>query len=630
MRSWLLRLTIACLLASCEQPPPSAYLGGSSLNAHGNKGLSLGQNTSGESCNLLPSGANGSFDMFCGTWQQPAARISDAGPGNTASLMSIATDSPWRAGINDRFDCNAPTTTTILQGDPAVVLQCTRRIGGWPQVAVVAVAGGRLYQADGILPTLPLIERAVGVQSGQISATTTALPQSAADSLLASRLAAHAFSAADVGEYQRLMELGARSNLAEDFATAETAYRAALALQQRALGRDDPDTVNPLMHLALQVSDQGRFAEADALFRQADTLAPRASDTAAVARLLHYRALNALNQNHDEQALSYLDQAARGYEALVPRENLHPTNTGVSLVAANGAAALVTLPDQQLMIDPTAQSALMGLIEVHRYQSIVLRRLGRPEESAAAIASAQTLAKANRMGVPLVTARLTRTSATAQDLLGDTGAAESGLAASRIDFTQVVPQTRPVAETSLLQAGVAAKQGDTADAVALCQRGTELLRELRSGTDPTLLEPCLSTYATEAARNAADRQHLLAAMFETAELAQDSTTSREIDEAAARLAANTKNPKIAEAIRRRQDAADHLAELYRQRDALAAGALPGSVPPDTPRNPAALDKPITDAQTELADSGRRIAGRRAELRTARARGRYRPPRFWQH
>ncbi|HTI79449.1 MAG TPA: CHAT domain-containing protein [Acetobacteraceae bacterium] len=602
MRQWLLRLTFACLLASCAQPPPSAYVGGSSGASQGNKGIGLGQNASGESCNLLPSGASGSFDVFCGTWQQPAARISDAGPGDAASLMSVATSSPWRSGINDRFDCNAPTTTTVLQSDPAVMLQCTRRIGGWPQVALLVVAGGRLYQADGILPTLPLIERAVGVQSGQISAATVALPQSAADSLLASRLAAHAFRASDVGEYQRLMELGARSNLAENFAAAETAYRAALALQQHALGHDDPDTVNALMHLALQVSDQGRFAEADALFRQADTLAPRATDKAAAARLAHYRALNALNQNHDEQALSYLDQAARGYAALVPRESLQATNPGVNFVAANGATALVTPPDQQLMVDPTAQSALMGLIEVRRYQSIVLRRMGRPAESAAAIASAQSLAKGNGIGVPIVTARLTRTAATAQDLLGYTGAAEAGLATSRIDFTQVVPQTRPVAETALLQAGVAAKQGDTAAAVLLCQRGTELLRELRSGTDPTLLEPCLSTYATEAARNATDRQRLLGAMFETSELAQDSTTSREIDEAAARLAANTKDPKIAQAIRRRQDAGDHLAELFRQRDALAGGALPGSASPDAPRSPAALDKAIAEAQAELADA----------------------------
>ena len=80
------------------------------------------------------------------------------------------------------------------------------------------------------------------------------------------QLAARAFSAGDVGDYERLMALGARANLAENFATAETAYRAALALQQKALGRDDPDTVKALMHLALQVSDQGRFAEADTLF----------------------------------------------------------------------------------------------------------------------------------------------------------------------------------------------------------------------------------------------------------------------------------------------------------------------------------------------------------------------------
>ena len=123
------------------------------------------------------------------------------------------------------------------------------------------------------------------------------------------------------------------------------------------------------------------------------------------------------------------------------------------------------LPSQQLMIDPTAQSALMGLIEVRRYRAIVLRRLGRPAESEAAIASAQMLARANQMAVPLVAARLTRT-------VGDHRrrsrqpelAADAGLTSSRQDFTQVVPQTRPVAETALLQAGVAAKQGDTARA----------------------------------------------------------------------------------------------------------------------------------------------------------------------
>src|SRR6202008_860643 len=98
------------------------------------------------------------------------------------------------------------------------------------------------------------MERAIGVLAGRISAPTATLPRSAADRLIASQLAAHAFSAGDVGEYQRLMSLGARAHPAGGFAPPETAYRAALVLQQRLLGRNDPDTVTPLMHLALQVS----------------------------------------------------------------------------------------------------------------------------------------------------------------------------------------------------------------------------------------------------------------------------------------------------------------------------------------------------------------------------------------
>jgi CHAT domain-containing protein len=95
---------------------------------------------------------------------------------------------------------------------------------------------------------------------------------------------------------------------------------------------------------------------------------------------------------------------------------------------------------------------------------------------------------------------------------------------------------------------------------------------------------------------------LLAQMFETAELAQDSVTSREIDEAAARLAANSRDPRVADAIHRRQNADERLAELYRQRDALAANAPPGSVRPGGATSPADLDRQIVEAQAELADS----------------------------
>ena len=67
-------------------------------------------------------------------------------------------------------------------------------------------------------------------------------------------------------------------------------------LQQKALGKDNPNTATALMSLALQLSNEGRYAEADALFADAGKLVPRSADATATARLLHYRGLDALNQ----------------------------------------------------------------------------------------------------------------------------------------------------------------------------------------------------------------------------------------------------------------------------------------------------------------------------------------------
>ena len=82
------------------------------------------------------------------------------------------------------------------------------------------------------------------------------------------------------------MAAGTRANLAQSFAAAAQAFRAALALQRKVLGHNDPNTVTPLTHLALQVSNQGGYPEADGLFSEAERLAPRAADPTAQARFL--------------------------------------------------------------------------------------------------------------------------------------------------------------------------------------------------------------------------------------------------------------------------------------------------------------------------------------------------------
>ena len=611
MRSLPAACTLLVLLAACSQPPPDAYVGGSRLSANSAKGLALGKDAAGEVCVQLPSGTRGVTDVFCGNWTEPAARVQSV-RGTSGTVADLATGGPWRLELDHRYACAPPVSTTILGGAPAEMLQCTRRVGGWPQVALVASLGGEVYLAEGILPALPAIERGIGVLSGRVAAGTANLPPSAVDALLARQLAAHAFSAGDVGEYERLMALGARANLADDFATAETAYRAALALQQKALGRTNPDTVNPLMHLALQLSDQGRFADADALFTEADTLAPRATDRAAPARLLHYRALHLLNEGQTAQALALLTRADAAYATLVPAESLHQA-VGTSLVMSRSVAAMSTgaesgagladLPSQRLMFDPTAQSALMGLIETRRYRAVALRQLGHAQQADSMIASADALAAANQMAVPLVSARLTRTEATVGAAGGEASSVGAVLARAQEQFTDVLPGTRPVAETALLQAAEEARQGRTRHATALCDQAVSLLRQLGVGVDPALLEPCLTADAAEAAHDPIQNQRVLASMFETAQLAQGSITSRQIEEAAARLAAGARNANVSDAIRRRQDAAYRLAQLYRQRDQLAHPRASDTLSSGNANvSPADLDKSIATAQRDLADA----------------------------
>ncbi|MBV9758197.1 MAG: CHAT domain-containing protein [Alphaproteobacteria bacterium] len=589
---------LAALLASCAKPPPEAYVQGT---ARSGQGAAIGTNAAGEACTEQAAGP-ARLDIFCGTWVQPSAEAARAEAGSPTDPMSFATASSWRAGLDQRFQCGPPSMTSILGGAPAAVMQCTRRIGGWPQVALAANVGGAIYYGDGVLPAAPVLERGIGVLSGRLQPGAAA-PSSGMSALLASRLAAQAFRSGDVGQYEQLMNAGTMANLAENYAAAEQAFRAALAIQRKALGRDDPNSVDALMHLALQVSDQGRYAEADGLFARAQQLAPAAADHVAPARLLHYRALHALNQGRYEESLALLRQAEAAYSALLP-----PTILAGSAQAARPVtlSPLSITPDpqsgEQLLIDPEQRAALMGVLETRRYRAIVLRDLKRPAESEAALRSALRLSTSNGLQDRFLTARLYRTEGTTAATFGMEGQALSGLDRSVMDFRLALPGARPIAETDFLRAAELARAGDGSGALAACREGVAVLRRLRTGIRPALLEPCLDIYATQARSAGAQQQPILGEMFEAAQLAQDNLTAREIAQAAARLGENARDPRVGEAIRRQQDARQALTNLYRVRDAASTATAAGAPAAQA----AELDKRITDAQTKLADADQEL------------------------
>lgn len=587
----------AGIVVGCSTPPDTAYVSGSqSSRAEG--GLALGKNATGEDCTQQNLGEGA--DVYCGTWLQPSARVRRPPPGSPASAAELASTGPWRLGLDQRFACQPGVPTTILGSEPAVLLQCTRRVGGWAHLALIATVGGRTWLADGVQPSLPVMERAIGVLSGRLPATAAASEAAggAAQRLLAERAAARAFSSGDVGEYDRLVRVADDSNRTEDFSGAEKNLRAALALQQKALGADNPNTVISLISLALQVSNQRRYAEADSIFARAEQLAGAADDPVQSVRLVHYQALHAANQGKAEQATSLLARAGRGYADLLPEEVRNARPRAAVRVGASGAGSGMAelLPNREMLSAPATRTALLGLIEVRRREAALLRRAGRLDESAAAMRHANDLVSGNGLRQPVITARMARTGAgiVADTAGADAAADEYGRAAAV--FAMALPDSRPVAETLLLRAGQMARAGQVAGADDTCLRAVKLLRQLRIGADPSLLAPCLDSFAAAARARPAEAQKWLVEMFEAAQLAQGGVTSQQIAQATARLSENARDPKVAEAIRAREDIRARLADLYRERDQLEPGAA--GAPPASPE----LDARIAKAQEDAAEA----------------------------
>ncbi len=534
MRRTLLGLLLA--LAGCTLPPPSAQV---AAPAEGAAMLDLGRTPAGDACRLARSGSGG--DVFCGDWTAPSARIR-----SVAAPDAMAGASLLSAALSSQMECAAPRATRVLGGQPAALLECRRRVGGWPAFALAAESGGRVWQADGVLPALPAAERAIGVLSGRLSAEAAPLPSDAIDRM-AARLAREAFATGDLGRYEQLMAVGRDANQAERFVAAETAYRAALALQERVPGADPSGRFTPLALLALQLSNQGRNPEAEALLARAATLAPRAADPLAPAMLAHYQGLHAANRGQDAVALEALGRGAALYAALLPPE-----------LRSGRVAPASRLPGLDLgglAVDPIAGRALLGLIEARRNRAAVLRGLGRFAEAATEAEAAQALARAapGAEGADLIAARLARTDGAAAAGIGRLASADASFARAAARFARSVPRSRPYAETLLLRA--AQQQAPTAE---LCREAVAVLRALREGTTAERIAPCLEAFIAAGATGES---------FEAAQLSQGSVTTTQIASAAARLAAGARDPAVATALRAKDDAERAVVQAYRARRA---------------------------------------------------------------
>nr|WP_246523648.1 CHAT domain-containing tetratricopeptide repeat protein [Neoroseomonas eburnea] len=373
------------------------------------------------------------------------------------------------------------------------------------------------------------------------------------------------------------MALGRDLNQTENFAAAEDAYRAALAVQERVLGRDNPNAATAMLHLAVNLSNQKRLAEAQMLLDRAATLAPRAADPATAARVLHYRGLHALNAGEPAAAVDLLQQAEAGYIALVP--NLTAPREGDA---------------SELLADPLQQSAVLGLAEAKRNRAVALSRAGRGQEASALAAEARQVLRRAGLEPNMMVGRSLRTEAGADIRLGRSDAAAGLLERAAGRFGIAAPGERPEAVTLFLAGQQRLRAGRRAEALSAFRAGADILRARQIGLPVGLVIPYLDALDQEAAVGGGATLALRAEMFGAAQLAQRSSTARYVQQASARLGVSEGNQAVQGAVRGLQDADRELRELFAERDASGA-------------QNAALDDRIAAAQQRRAEAESQVA-----------------------
>ena len=551
--------TLLLGLAACATPPPEAFtaLGGTGAPVQTRP---LGPNALGESCFVQPATAPrldaavaGAQEVFCGGWTQPSARVYALRERLPAA--QVATSGAWRGWLEERFACEAPQATSIAGGASALLMACRRRSSGAQHVAMVIEGPQGTVLADGIPAAVPPIEElATGV-----ARTGEQVVRSAALQIAVSRLGADRTGAADEARFDRLMQLGRELNQTENFAGAEEAYRIALETRVAIAGNDDdPSLALPMMHVALNLSNQGRFLEAERLFGRAEVLARGSADRTTGARLAQYRGMDALNRNALDEASPLFAQAEQGYRAILPRD-LSALAQPQGLMLADALA-------------PQAMSALVGLSETLRYQGVVASRRGDDATARARLEQSATTLQLANLGPATLEGRLQRSAAVTVARTGRAlpAALQLGVAEQRLSVA--LAGERPVATTLFLAGREQMAAGQPQEAVAAFREGAAVLRERRLGIDTALVIPYLEALEALARANPRQAPALRAEAFSATQLAQRSETARFLAQASARLAAADGNEAVAAAVRRREDAELALRSLLLERDAaLAAG-----------------------------------------------------------
>ncbi len=538
----------------------------------------VGDNLVGESCRaeagagdlrLVVAGLQGrTYRVFCGDWKQPSATIL-ALDSSTISPDLLLTQGGWRSRLDLLAVCEDPVDSAIIDGVSARVLDCRLRDGGWPYSAFAATVGETLYLAQGIPAAQPVAEEAIGVLAGKRTAgAAKSAGSSDAVARLEEQLAGRFFGTGDLQDYQLLYKVGGYYNGQKSFSEAEKYYRQALEIHQRILGAQDPEFADPLMHLAVEVSNQERFTVADELFEQAGILIGRTADQADRARYISYLALHHANQRNYERALAFARQATVMRKEIAASVGGLDADTGQTDVFSQ---AVGNLGASSVVLQSPSNIAALDLAQSLGTEAIMLLRTDRAEEAQGVVNEALGIVEAS-VHTPLFwRPQILELSAQVNSKLDRLDIAEQQLRGALAQRKSMGPETRTVALSEFALGNIMALKGDREGATAAYGRAIAVFRARGQTLRPRQVMPYLDLLWDARQTGSGAAGDIARVMFDAAQLVQGAVAAQNISEAAARLSASDR--EVGDIIRQLQDAQRERDSLMFQFNAAASRAV---------------------------------------------------------
>ncbi|MCC7267791.1 MAG: CHAT domain-containing protein, partial [Caulobacteraceae bacterium] len=460
----------------------------------------------------------------------------------------------WRQALPARAACEAPAAATLAGVKGAERATCRTAERQAAYVAYSAQHGRNLVAAEGYAPLSDVLETGLRVVAGAAKPPqATEIQVSAAQAEVGGGFAGGGLAAAEEAAANDPLRLRARGYVQNNewrFDDAEAAFRALVDAGEA--GNAPPgERADAMYNLALNVSNRGRFDEADALFGEADALAAQTNDPLIRARGLNYRALHARNQREFTAAIGLAEQALQARQAaraagLVGDDApAVEADGGVIRISGTAANALNTRPGARSLLDPTRVTLAdqLAVQDAQAYQIIGSSRAAGGDAAGArqALTSARGILTARETAGLISTRLRARVEADIADL--DLAAGQPAQAAGGYNRAVDILRTRHAGSATegalLLDLGAAqAAAGRQDEALATFEQAMAIFEQQRGGlgSSADAAQPYFDLLLALSASRPNQAQAYAGRFFEASQAAVSNATARTISRLAAQVA----------------------------------------------------------------------------------------------